>query len=196
MAPAVNETISIHPVIADRWSPRAYDTDHVLSDSALDTILEAGRWAPSSRNSQPWRFVVGRRGDSVFKQIFDCLAPVNREWAGSASALIGGVVQLATPEGAPLNWGLYDVGQAFSHMTFQAHGDGLHARQMAGFDQDALRRTFAIPEDYRPCVVMAVGRLGTPDGLPERLRAEEGGPRLRHDLNSLTLREGSAGTPW
>lgn len=196
MAPTINETVGIHPLISGRWSPRSFDPDHVLNESELESMLEAARWAPSSQNSQPWRFIVGRRDDSHFKEILGCLAPVNRQWAHTASALICGVARLENADGKSLGWALYDVGQAFSYMTFQAYHDGLHTRQMAGFDQAAMRARFAVPEEYRPCVVMAVGKLGEPDDGAERNRLREDGQRVRESLNSLLLREGSPTLPW
>lgn len=56
----------LHPLLAERWSPRGLDRTHRLDDAALTALLEAARWAPSAGNSQPWRFLVARRGDAAF----------------------------------------------------------------------------------------------------------------------------------
>src|ERR1700742_4440811 len=79
---------ALHPLLAHRWSPRGFDPAHVLSDADLHALLEAARWAPSSNNSQPWRFVVSRRGDAVHPRLVKHLVPGNQLWAPSASALI------------------------------------------------------------------------------------------------------------
>src|SRR3954468_21266775 len=78
----------IHPLLAERWSSRAFDPDYELSDDQLTSLLEAARWTPSSANSQPWRFVVGRRRGTTFDLLFRALNPGNQAWAGNASALI------------------------------------------------------------------------------------------------------------
>ena len=72
-------SVSLHPLIADRWSPRAFDESASISGEDLTAIFEAARWAPSAFNAQPWKFVLGLRGDENFKLIssvsfFDTLA--------------------------------------------------------------------------------------------------------------------------
>ena len=68
----------ISEIIARRWSARAFSTRHVESSKLL-SILEAARWAPSSRNEQPWRYIVFtnnnpemlEKAQSVLKEIND-----------------------------------------------------------------------------------------------------------------------------
>src|SRR6201997_5068740 len=78
----------VHPLLAERWSPRGFDRAHELDDVALTALLEAARWAPSAQNSQPWRFLVTRRGEEAHARLLAALAPGNQAWAGAASALI------------------------------------------------------------------------------------------------------------
>jgi nitroreductase len=78
----------LHPLLAERWSPRGFDRRHRLDDEQLSTVLEAARWAPSANNSQPWRFLVTRRGDDDFDRITSLLSTGNLGWAAHASALI------------------------------------------------------------------------------------------------------------
>src|SRR5205823_13025534 len=47
-------TVPVHPLLAERWSPRGFDQAHELADDRLTALLEAARWAPSAANSQPW----------------------------------------------------------------------------------------------------------------------------------------------
>ena len=51
----------IHELIRHRWSPRAFDAKRPVPRAELLRLFEAARWAPSSRNEQPWRFLVVER---------------------------------------------------------------------------------------------------------------------------------------
>jgi hypothetical protein len=85
---AASTTVPVHPLLAERWSPRGFDQEHELGEQALTALLEAARWAPSAQNSQPWRFLVTRRGEQAHGQLFSALAAGNQAWAGAASALV------------------------------------------------------------------------------------------------------------
>ena len=62
--PAITK-LEIHPIIKKRWSPRSFQTDKPVEPEKLQRIFEAARWAPSSFNEQPWRFIVGTRAESI-----------------------------------------------------------------------------------------------------------------------------------
>ena len=85
MRKTASTTVPVHPLLAERWSPRAFDRAHEISDEALSALLEAARWAPSAGNSQPWRFLVTRRGEPAHDRLYAALAPGNQAWAGAAS---------------------------------------------------------------------------------------------------------------
>jgi nitroreductase len=106
--------VPVHPLLAERWSPRSFDTAAELTDRQLCALLEAARWAPSAGNSQPWRFLVARRGTAEFGRLFGTLKPGNQAWAGRASALILVAAETTDPAGRPRPWALYDTGQAAS----------------------------------------------------------------------------------
>jgi nitroreductase len=90
-------TVPVHPLLAERWSPRGFDRAHEIGDEALAALLEAARWAPSAQNSQPWRFLVTRRGEPAHDRLFAALAPGNQAWAGRASALVLVVLAIGLP---------------------------------------------------------------------------------------------------
>lgn len=177
----------LHPLLAERWSPRGFDRTHVLDDGRLTTLLEAARWAPSANNSQPWRFLVARRGDSDFARLADVLAAGNRVWAAHASALVLVVAEVLDETGRPRPWARYDTGQAVAALSVQAQVEGLAVHQMGGFDADAARQAFGLDETLDPVVVIAVGRHDVHAELPEPLAGRERAPRTREPLEALLL---------
>ena len=174
-------------VLADRWSPRSYDATAPVDELKLTAALEAARWSPSANNSQPWRFIVARRGTPAFDNVAANLMGFNQAWAGSAGVLIVALAETIDETGKERPWAKYDVGQAVAHLTVQAHHDGLHAHQMGGFEADGLREAFGFDKRFAPISVTALGVLGAPEDLPEALRERELAPRSRTDLDELLL---------
>ncbi|MDP9396837.1 MAG: nitroreductase family protein [Actinomycetota bacterium] len=150
---------AVTPLLRQRWSPRSFDPGVELSERQLQALLEAARWAPSSRNRQPWRFLVGRRGDETFKAVYETLAPRNQQWAGDAAALIVAVAETSDADGRPLPGVEYDLGLAVAQLVVQAHAEGLHVHQMGGFSPAGVRAAFGVPPTFTPVVVVAVGRV-------------------------------------
>lgn len=180
----------IHPPIAQRRSPRAFDPLADLSVAEVDLLLEAARWAPSAMNRQPWAFLVGHRGDRRFKGIADALNPGNQIWARNASVLLVALV-VNGEAGSPTESGrAYELGLAMGQLGVQAVAMGLITHQMGGFDREQLRGEFGLAEELRPMAVTAVGRLGDPAMLPDDLRKREVAPRQRKQLDSLRLNIG------
>jgi nitroreductase len=184
--------VCVHPLLAERWSPRGFDAGHQVSDDQVTALLEAARWAPSAGNSQPWRFLVTRRGELAHRQLFATLAPGNQAWADAASALILVAARTAA-DGTPQPWALYDTGQAVASLVTQAQAEGLSVHQIGGFDSDAVRAEFALDAELTPVVVLAVGRADPDAGLPDHLAARESAPRTRHPVSDLLLTGAEAG---
>ena len=161
------------PILRDRRSVRTYDESHVLSDAELRTLLEAARWSSSAGNSQPWAFLVGRRGDAAHERFLPLLAPSIRRWAPAASALLFTLHQVASgPEDDALgysDYAQYDLGQAVSMLVVQAGALGLSTHQFAGFDHDGLASACAVPPHWRVTTGIAVG-LGITADLAVRTR--------------------------
>lgn len=173
----------LHPLLATRWSPLAFDPVAVLSDDDVSSLLEAARWAPSFANSQPWRFAVGRRDEETYKRILENLSTECQHWAGNASALL----VAAHLDRAALPQAAYDLGQAVAHLTVQATALRLHVHQIGDFDAKGLRSDLEMPDDLRPSVVVAVGRLGDPAMLPPALRVWETALRTRVPTTELLV---------
>jgi nitroreductase len=182
-APGVDGVL---PIFHQRWSPRAFDGRDVAA-ADLAKVFEAARWAASSYNEQPWRFLVGKRGSEAYSKIFNSLGEFNQAWAKSAPVLILGVTKTRfSHSDAPNRVALYDLGAAASYLTLQAAALGLATHQMGGFDPAAARKSFAIPEVYEVGAVIALGYLGEPASLPnEQLVAQEVAPRTRKPLGEF-----------
>lgn len=175
----------LHPLLAGRWSPRGFDATYEITDADLTALLEAARWALSAANSQPWRFLVGRRGDATFEAIVELLAPGNQPWAPRASVLIVAVADTKESPMAP--WAEYDTGQAMAHLSVQAEAMDLAVHQMGGFDADGVVSRFGLAPELKPIAVAAVGRLDAAADLPEPYLGRERAPRERRPLSELLL---------
>ncbi|HUR19798.1 MAG TPA: nitroreductase family protein [Vicinamibacterales bacterium] len=183
-----------HEVIAlirERWSPRAFDATRSLSLDELWRLFEAARWAPSSMNEQPWRFVVAHREQSAVahQKLLSCLRSGNQSWASTAPVLILTAVQLVAEKTGEANrHAYYDAGQAVAYLTLQAQSQGLGIRQMEGFDHAIARDVCQVPDGFEPAVVMAVGYAGSPDALAsDKHRAAEVAPRLRRKASDFVF---------
>jgi nitroreductase len=182
-----------HPVAEmfyHRHSPRAF-SDAALSEAQVMQLLEAGRWAPSASNIQPWKFVFALRGEAGFEAINAALVPFNQTWASKAAALIVFASNTtATDKEGKINVNpsaAYDVGQAAFSVALQAHLDGLIAHQMIGYDGEALAKAIGLPADHQLNAVMAVGSLGKAADLPDYMHAGET-PNARRALAQSVVR--------
>jgi nitroreductase len=166
----------VAPIFLDRWSPRAFDAS-VMPDADLMTIFEAARWAPSSFNAQPWRFLYAKREDADWERFLDLLIPFNRGWAHSASVLIyflsDSQMEMVPGHPMPSHSHSFDTGAAWACLALQATMMGYHAHGMVGVDFDRARLELNVPERYRFEAAAVVGRAGDIATLDEKLRARE-----------------------
>ncbi len=176
----------LHPLLAQRWSPRSF-LHTPVTDDELRSLLEAARWAPSAGNHQPSRFLVGRAGSPAFAAIVEALRPGNRTWAAGAPLLVVGVARLRNDDGTERPSATFELGLAIGQLITQAHALDLHAHAMGGFDAEALASSFSVPDDHRAVVVVAVGHVGSPEALPAELAAREVAERRRLDLADLAF---------
>lgn len=183
---AIATSVPVADFISQRWSPRAFDAQAEISDRQLDAGLEAARLAPSTSNTQPWRFIVGRRGGATFERILAHLIPFNQAWAAHASALI---VNAAVTEvdGTSQPTALYDLGLAVQSLALQLHVDGFASHQISGIDGPGIDAEFALPEGVHAITVTVIGTVGDPAQLDERLAAREIAPRERQPLTTLVI---------
>lgn len=175
----------IHPPIAARWSPRAFDPDAAVGPQQLIALLEAARWAATWGHRQPVRYVVGTRGDEAFTTIAGLLRRGN-SYARAAGALI----LVCADQGEDDRTALYsavDAGAAIANLSVEAVARGLIAHPMAGFDVDAARAAFELPDGVRALAVVAVGTLGDYARVSPEIADRDGRPRERLPLEEIVL---------
>lgn len=188
MRKPVETSEPIHPVLAERWSPRSFEHGAQISDGDVTALLEAARWAPSANNLQPWKFIVAKHGDERFEAVTNALVGFNKEWAPAASAFIVACAEVVNEDGSPRATALYDLGLSVAFLSVEAHHRGLATHQMAGFDKDALAAHFDLSESLRPVVVVAVGKQAPSSALSsDALRDREESPRSRKSIAEITL---------
>ncbi|MFM9034108.1 MAG: nitroreductase family protein [Mycobacterium sp.] len=188
-------SVPIHPPIAARWSPRAFDPDAQVTPEQVAALLEAARWAATWGGRQPVRFVVGTRSgsDGTFDTLAGLLSRGNA-YAKAASALI----LVCADEGEDDNTALYsavDAGAAEANLIIEAVSRGLITHPMAGFDVDGARTAFSIPEKVRPLMVIAVGFLADYAAVSPEIAERDSKPRQRLPLEDVAF-GGSWGRPW
>lgn len=180
----------IHELIARRWSPRAF-SEQPVEAAKLRSLFEAARWAPSSNNEQPWRFVMGTKDHRIaYDRLLACLVEGNRKWAYRAPVLILSVANVNFEDDAkPNRHAFHDTGMAVENLVLQATALGLVAHQMAGFDIEKARADLKIPSGYEPVAMIAVGYPGDPAVLPDYLRERELKPRDRQSISDFVFSE-------
>lgn len=179
---------ALHPLLQERWSPRSFQESHDISDDELNAILEAGRWSPSANNFQPWRFIVGKRGEKNFETISTTLQGFNQQWAPSASAYIVINAVMANDQGAPRPVSLYDSGIASAFMTFEANHRGYAVHQVGGFEKESLKKLFNLATEIEPIAILVIGKQADVSELSdETLKARETATRARKSLSEITI---------
>lgn len=177
---------SIDKIFLDRWSPRSFQPVDIPLRELL-SLLEAGKWAASAYNSQPWRFLYARRGTPHWDKYLNLLNEFNRGWAKNASAFIllvskTTMVSPANGETMPNKTHSFSAGTAMAHIMLQAVKSGWATHAMSGFDYLAARRDLNVPEEYFIDALMVVGKQGEKSALPEALQArEQPSPRMKLD---------------
>ena len=188
--PAVTSA-PVHDLIRDRWSPRAFASKPV-SREAIASILEAGRWAASTNNSQPWRWVVASSDQpDAHAAALDCFAPGNQRWAKAAPVYVFALARKTfEANGNPNGHAWHDTGAAGAQMVLQAGALGLVVHTAGGIDRDKIRQTYSVPDGYDICCAFAIGYQGDADQLIEELAERERAPRVRKPLDELVVGAG------
>jgi len=160
--------------IKNRWSPRAF-SDKAITEEQVRILLEAGRWAPSSSNLQPWRIIWGIKGTSTYDRIFDCLDDYNQLWAGNAQVLWLNAYKKTMKNSERENFhALHDLGLFMGNVLNQANSMGIAVHQMAGVRYKDAQEEFGLPGDYQVTTAVAFGFFGgNIENLSEKHKSQE-----------------------
>lgn len=178
----------VNEIFLNRWSPRAMSGEEI-DEAALFSLLEAARWAPSSNNNQPWRFLYARRNTPHWNTFFSLLTESNQVWAKNAAVLLVVISKTTFDSGKPARTHSYDAGAAWVSIALQGSQNGLVVHGMQGFDYDKAKETLHVPDDYAVEAMIAVGKKGKKEELPAYLQEREF-PSNRKKLAEMAM-EGS-----
>ncbi|MDF1537588.1 MAG: nitroreductase family protein [Candidatus Thorarchaeota archaeon] len=175
--------VEILEEIMKRRSGRAFDNTAVPQEM-IDSIVEAGRWAPSCMNTQAWNFVVLTDPEAL-SIAHEALSRGNA-YAKEAPVMI---VVAAKEDGGcsahELPYFMMDVGLATQNMLIQAVHLGLMGHPTAGWNEESLKETLGIPVEYRIVTVVFFGFRKDLDALDEEARERETKPRTRKPLDEI-----------
>jgi nitroreductase len=164
---------NINHIFTDRWSPRAMSGEE-LSDEEFLPLFEAARWAPSSYNSQPWRFIIAKRNTKEWEILFGLMGEFNQSWTKNAAVLVVVISQsISDHNGSPLKTHSFDAGSAWENLALEGSIRGLVVHGMGGFDYGKARTELGVPEDYVVEAMIAIGKPGKVEDLPESFRERE-----------------------
>ncbi|WP_271783804.1 nitroreductase family protein [Aquimarina algiphila] len=169
-----NDTkFEILPILKERYSPRTFSKTP-LSEVELRSLFEAGRWASSSYNQQPWRIIWGIKGNKTYDRIFSCLSEFNQSWASNAPVLLLNGFKKTTDKGEENFLALHDLGLFMGNVSAQAQHLGIALHQMAGVNFEKAKKEFNFPKDYHVATAVAIGHYGgNIEDLPKDLRDQE-----------------------
>jgi len=176
----------INPLILNRWSPRSM-TGQELGDDDIMSLFEAARWAPSSFNNQPWRFIYAKRNTEHWDRLFNLLVDANKIWAKNAALLVVVISRKNFEYNEKLaRTHQFDAGSAWENMALEASSRGFVAHGMQGFDYEKSRETLGIPPDFEVMAMIAIGKKGPKENLPPELQEKEK-PNDRKPLKDIIM---------
>ena len=176
----------IVPLILNRWSPRAMAGEE-MTDEELMPLFEAARWSPSSYNNQPWRFIYAKRGTPAWKTFFNLMIEFNQSWTKNASVLVVVVSKKTFDHNKkPCRTHSFDAGSAWMALALEASHRGFVTHGMEGFDFDKAAKALHVPDDYQVEAMLAIGKKGPLESLPEELQRREG-PSDRRPLEEIVM---------
>ncbi len=161
-----------------------------VSDENIEAILEAGRWAPSYINSQPWEFIVIRSA-RLRARVADILRRLTISWQAFFHVPVI-IIIAVNAETDPRHF-LEDGAAAAQNIALMAHSLGLATRWVGlygGTDQhdspeNELRNLLRVPRSLRLVAAMPVGM---PDGAGEEAVRRPLAEMVHEDVYSVSRR--------
>jgi nitroreductase len=179
--------VPIAELLARRWSPYAFDTSIALTNDDVHTLFEAARFAPSSYNEQPWRYVYAQKSDEG-RDVIESLLMDGNVWAKNADLLIVSFAKKTfSRNDKPNHHALHDTGAATLQLVLQATAMNLVSHQMAGFYMDKANDALNVPSEYVPGSMIAIGHAGKHDDLSSDLKERETAPRVRNEQKTFVF---------
>jgi len=189
MKNSAETSVPIASIIAERFSPRAFDGDREIEQEKIIALCEAARWAPSSAGEEPWKFIVFNkfRDKNTWEKVLSCLDKYNKIWAVNAPVIIAGTAHTKWDNDPDVvnKWAEHDLGAASENLHLQAVELGLRTHPMGGFDLNKFQSEFNIPKDYKVLTLIAVAYPGNLEQLDEFNRKREYEKRKRKNLGDL-----------
>ena len=177
---------NINNIFTKRWSPRSL-TGEVIKEEEFLSIIEAARWAPSSFNEQPWKFLYATRNSKNWDKFFELLVEANQQWVKNASHLVLIISKKTfTKNGNDNVVHMFDAGSAWENAALQASELNIVAHGIAGFDYNKAREELNIPDDYAVCAMFTLGYQDSKDKLPENFQANEE-PSNRKSISEILI---------
>ena len=184
-----NTSVPISDLLANRWSPRVYDPTHEMTKEQVLRLAEAGRWAASGNNAQPWRFGFTLRGEELFESISTVgLTGFNASWAPHASLYVLAFADKFKADGTELdrNSAYFNNALATSQIVFEAEAMGLKAHYMGGVIHDEILKLVGIEDAWLTCVI-TIGLQGDASIVSDELQQREATPRERKALSEIVI---------
>lgn len=179
----------VNEVIENRWSPYRFLPDRLIPRGDLLSLLEAARWAPSSYNEQPWRFIIAPKEETEeFEKLLTCLVKANQDWAKNSSVLMLGITHLTFDRNGKENKAaMHDLGAAVSYLSFEATIRGISVHQMIGIDPKKAKKIYAIPEDHEVLIAFALGYPDLIKVASDPLSIRDKTPRVRKTISEIVF---------
>lgn len=177
---------NINPIFVNRWSPRSMTGEEISHDDLMG-LFEAARWAPSSYNNQPWRFIYAKRNTENWDKIYSLMVEGNKNWAKNASVLVVVVSRKDFEYNEkPARTYQFDAGSAWENLALEATSRGLATHAMQGFDYDKAKVDLEVPENFDVMAMIAIGKRGQKESLPSNLQKNEY-PTDRKPLEEIVM---------
>ena len=175
----------INDIFLKRYSPRAFSGESLIKEEIL-TIFEAARWAPSGRNFQPWRFIYATRESVEFENFLQFLTESNRVWCAKAGVLVVVISKKHLDDGSLQKTHSFEAGLATQNLLLQATEMNILAHPMGGIINEVIVEKLNLSDEYDIECMIAIGRHGKTEDLPEKLQAREA-PSQRKPLEEIVF---------